>query len=69
MFEHSSIFFKETSTTKARMGKSEGVKKARIAKMLEDTYSADEFEKKLKNALIEIHKNEELHNKIQSASN
>lgn len=48
------FFFKETSTTKARMGKSEGVKKARIAKMLEDTYSADEFEKKLKNALIGI---------------
>ena len=55
MFEHSSIFFKETSTTKARMGNSEGVKKAKIAKMLEDTYSADEFEKRLKNALIEIH--------------
>ncbi|MCQ2306865.1 MAG: hypothetical protein MJ000_04780 [Bacteroidales bacterium] len=54
MFEHSSIFFKETSTTKARMGKNEGVKKARIAKMLEETYSTDEFEKKLKNALIGI---------------
>lgn len=54
MFEHSSIFFKETSTTKARMGNSEGVKKAKIAKMLEETYSADEFEKKLKNALIGI---------------
>lgn len=48
MFEHSSIFLEETSTTKARMGKSEGVKKARIAKMLEETYSADEFEKNSK---------------------
>lgn len=54
MFEHSSIFLEETSTTKARMGNSEGVKKAKIAKMLEETYSADEFEKKLKNALIGI---------------
>lgn len=38
------------------MGKSKNVKKSKIAEMLEETYSADDFEERLKNALIEIHK-------------
>lgn len=69
MFEQSRTIFKETSRFEPRMGKSKNVKKSKIAEMLEETYSADDFEERLKNALIEIHKNEELHNKIQSASN